>query len=106
MKIRFAPALGAAVLALSLAGCAAGGGYYGHPGFVAAEGDYDGFYDDFYGPVGDGYWGPDGAFFYSDAPGHEFHRDSGGHFRHDNATGFHPMHVHHSAGGAPRAGHG
>jgi len=34
---------------------------------VAAGGPdyYDGYYDGFYGPFDDGYWGNDGAFWYS-----------------------------------------
>ena len=35
---------------------------------------YDGYYDGYYGAFNDGYWGDDGAFWYSDA-GHTMHRD-------------------------------
>ena len=66
----------AASAALGLAACESDGyydggggfsaGYYGHgPRYVW----YDGWYDNFYGPVYDGYWGPGGAFFYRTAPG-------------------------------------
>jgi hypothetical protein len=89
--------LAAAVLALGA--CATG--YYGpHP--VA----YDGYYDDFYGPFYDGYWGDDGGFYYTDGPHHPFHRDAGGHFRHDMAQGFHPVHGLGGHGGGHAGGEG
>jgi len=68
-------------------GPGSGPGYYG-PAPVA----YDGYYDDFYGPFYDGYWAGDGGFYYTDAPGHPYHRDTGGHFTHGAAAGFHPVH--------------
>jgi hypothetical protein len=40
---------------------------------------YDGYYDDYYGPFDDGYWGDGGAFCYlHGADG--FRRDEGNHF--------------------------
>ena len=91
--------LGAAGL---LASCAYGGGY--HHDYAADGVDYDGYYDDFYGSVGDGYWGPDDYFYYSDAPGHPFRRDDAHHFRHDAASGFHPVHGHHAGAIGPAGG--
>jgi hypothetical protein len=103
---------------LLLAGLAAGGvlalgacsdyygddyGYYGsdygyypsayyHGGMAAV--DYDGYYDDYYGPFYDDYWGNDGFFYYSVSPGGRFVRDQGHHFRRGMAAGFHAVHGH------------
>jgi hypothetical protein len=82
-------ALLAAASALSLGACATG--YYHGGGYV------DGYYDDYYGGVYDGYWGPDAVFYYRSGPSEPYHRDDGGHFRHDASDHFHPVHV--------RAGH-
>jgi hypothetical protein len=87
------PILGLAAAAVLLAGCTSGG-YY-HQRFAQSGVDYAGFYDDYYGPVADGYWGADGFFRYRDSLGHPFQRDDGQHFRHDAAPNFHPMHGHH-----------
>jgi hypothetical protein len=65
----------------------------------AAPVGYDGFYDDYYGPFYDGYWGNDGFFYYSAGEGRGFHRDTGHHFTHESAAGFHPVH-----GGTMRGG--
>jgi len=83
-------------------------GYHHHDGLEVGVGvdvdpgsvDYDGYYDDYYGPVADGYWGTDGAFYYTDAIGHPYRRGDAAHFRHDAAEGFHAMHGHHN--GHPR----
>ena len=80
------------LLALPLAACAESyDGPYG-PGPVV----YDGFYDDYYGPIYDGYWGTGGAFYYRTHPNGRFVRDRSGHFRQNmgGAPGghFHPMH--------------
>ncbi len=90
---------GACALALLLA--AAGCADYGPHDRMAMAGGYDGYYDDFYGPYNDGYWGGDGYFYYSDHPGH-FNRDEAHHFRRDAASGFHGVRAH----PAPPAGHG
>src|ERR1700761_9550505 len=87
------------IIALSIgaacAGLAACADDYGPRGGVAYYEHhpvgYDGYYDDFYGPFYDGYWG-DGGFFYSTGPGVPFVIDSGNHFRHENAAGFHSFH--------------
>lgn len=77
--------------ALSLSGCAAG---YGSVGYAGGPYAYDGFYDDYYGPIYDGYWGGDGFFYYRGGA-HEraFRRGDAAHFRRDAGPGghFHPM---------------
>jgi hypothetical protein len=78
--------------ALPLAACA--DGYYGGGAYAGSAYAYNGYYDDYYGPVYDGYWGDDGAFYYrgSDHDRH-FHRGDPAHFSHDGAAGghFHTM---------------
>jgi hypothetical protein len=114
-------ALCMALPALSVAGCY-DDGYYG-PGYASGPYGYDGWYDDYYGPVYDGYWGVDGYFYYrgSDHDRH-FRRGDGSHFRHDQggAGHFHPMRgalnpgtgMHmpnfggHAPGGGDHRGHG
>ncbi len=59
----------------------------------------DGYYDDAYGPVYDGYWGDGDAFYYRDRAGGEFRRDDAHHFSRGGGNGFHPMHM--RAGQAP-----
>jgi hypothetical protein len=84
-----------ACAALPLAACTTYGPGYG-PGPAVA---YDGYYDDYYGPIYDGYWGDDGAFFYRTGAHGHYRRGDGAHFRHDmngfsggNMGHFHPMH--------------
>ncbi len=79
-----------------LAGCAG-------PRYVGGGFGYDGYYDDHYGPIYDGYWGDGDVFYYRAHPHGRYIRDTGGHFRHDGngVTGYHPMHV---TGPAPRGG--
>ena len=73
------------VAAALLCGCAEGYGYgYGGPAVVA----YDGYYDDYYGPIYDGYW-EGGVFFYRNNEGEGFRRGDAQHFRHQASTGFH-----------------
>ena len=96
-------AIGLSVGLFGLAACATGpyGPPGGGPGYYGPEPvAYDGYYDDFYGPFYDGYWAGDGGYYYTDAPGHPYHRDTGAHFRRDQASGFHAVHgtgagVHH-----------
>jgi hypothetical protein len=78
----------AAVAAFSLAACDT---YGPRPGPYASVGFVDGYYDDYYGPFDAGYWGDDGVFWYRGGD-HQFHRDDAGHFRRDNAQGFHSFH--------------
>jgi hypothetical protein len=73
-----------AVAVALLCGCATGPGWYGGGDVVA----YDGYYDDYYGPIYDGYWGNDG-FYYRSHAGEAFHRDDAQHFRRESSTGFH-----------------
>jgi hypothetical protein len=87
-------------MALMLAGCAGPG--YGGGGGVA----YDGFYDNAYGPIYDGYWGDGDAFFYRSHRHGHYVRDTGSHFRHDAVNGFQPMHVNGPAFRDHGAGHG
>jgi len=91
MKTALALALG-----LTLSGCVAygpgpGPGPYAGDPYVGAVA-YDGWYDGYYGQFYDGYWGHDGAYYYRDREGRGFHRDNGGHFRHDGANGYRPVH--------------
>src|SRR5260221_12554753 len=44
--------------ALALAGCTSWGVYSGGPH------PYRGYYDDYYGPIYDGYWGSNGLFYF------------------------------------------
>jgi len=81
--------------ALPLAACTTYGG--GH-GAVGASFAYDGFYDDYYGPIYDGYWGDGDVFYYRTAHRGHYVRDDSHHFYHDMNTApagghFHPMHV-------------
>src|SRR5579863_7869178 len=84
-------AICAAASFMMLAGCAydyGNGPYYGQ---VAVGYGAPVYYDDFYGPYWDGYWGPEGAFWFSEGPGRPFHRDLEGHFRREATAGFHPI---------------
>jgi hypothetical protein len=79
--------------ALTLGGCA---GDYGYGGGVYAGGPYayEGFYDDFYGPIYDGYWGNDGFFYFRNGVGDgRFRRGDAAHFRRAPGAGanFHAM---------------
>jgi hypothetical protein len=49
--------------------------------------DYDGFYDNYYGPIYDGYWQGD-YFYYRDCDDHRWRRDTARHFRRDSAPGY------------------
>src|SRR5260221_12661466 len=83
--------------ALALAGCTGWGVYSGGPH------PYHGYYDDYYGPIYDGYWGSNGLFYFrSSEQDRHFRRGDPAHFRRDaTADGrFHPM----QGSGTPRAG--
>jgi hypothetical protein len=89
MKI-LAASLATMALSIALSGCAGGyvGGDFGGP---VAMADCGGYYDGFYGPVDDGCWGSDGAFWYHSAD-YGWRRDEGRHFDHvrrDGAREFH-----------------
>jgi hypothetical protein len=79
-------------LLLALAGC------------VSADGaiNYDGYYDGYYGPMYDGYWGDDNFFYHSGGLGQPFVRDEGSHFRHEAGAGFNSFHNAHVG---PHTGH-
>jgi hypothetical protein len=82
----------AAAAILMLTGCAGyDHGYGSHEyGQVAVAQQPSAYYDNFYGPYWDGYWGPDGAFWFSEGPGRPFRSDVDGHFRREAADGFRP----------------
>jgi hypothetical protein len=71
-KMLIAAAIGGMLI---LPACASEGAYYG-----AGYGDADVYYDNFYGPYTDGYWGPDSYFYYRGGDG-RFLRDDSHHFR-------------------------
>ena len=73
-------ALCATLPALSLTACY-DGGYYG-VGYASGPYAYDGWYDDYYGPIYDGYWGNDGYFYYRNSDHvRDFRRGDQSHFR-------------------------
>ena len=78
--IKLLPAAGMA--GLLLGGCA----YRDHDRMGARGDYYGGYYDGSYGAFNDGYWGNDGAFYYSDGQ-HNWHRDDGNHFRRTRGDG-------------------
>ncbi|MDR3508873.1 MAG: hypothetical protein P4L64_13340 [Caulobacteraceae bacterium] len=86
-----------------LAGCAYDEGRHSHGGGGMSVG-YGGYYDDFYGPFHDGYWGGDGYFYYRDRDDHPWRRDDARHFRHEGGQGFHPVQGH--TRGPPPGDHG
>jgi hypothetical protein len=88
---------GAAVIVI--AGCAdygVGVAYYGPP----ADVEYDGYYDGYYGPVYEGYWGDTGVFYYRSSDNDRWRQGDGRHFRRDAAPGFN--HIHGMTHVAPR----
>jgi hypothetical protein len=85
-----------AAAAVSLTACMDMGHHHGGP-YAGAY--VDGYYDDAYGPVYDGYWGDGDAFYYRGSADGEFRRDDAHHFSRATGNGFHPMHM--RAGQAP-----
>jgi hypothetical protein len=82
-----------ALASVPLAACAGGVGVeMDAPGPYA----YDGWYDGYYGPIYDGYWGDDGYFYYRHHEGEgAFVRGDRNHFAHEAPQGphnFQPMH--------------
>lgn len=99
---RLVPALSLAALALALAACTGtteSRGYGG--GLYVSDTSYDGYYDDYYGPIYDGYWTGD-VFNYRYSPDQPFHRDEQHHVRRDAAPGYHAIHGDLHADGAAR----
>jgi hypothetical protein len=87
----------AALAALGVSACAED--YYGPYGGGGVA-----YYDDFYGPYSDGYWGPDGYFWYGGGRGHPYFRDEGHHFHHQPRGGDHGVHAHPGFHGFPHHG--
>jgi hypothetical protein len=90
--VSLAAALGAASL---VGGCISFGGGGDHTHYVAAGVDYNGYYDDYYGPIADGYWGPDGVFVYATSRGGPYRRDDDHHIQAEATPGHHNIHGHH-----------
>jgi len=83
---RFAKIASVAALLISAAACT---GPYHHYG---PAGQYDVYYDGYYGNFAGGYWGPDGYFYYSDGHG-SYRRDDDHHFRRDRFENGSPYHA-------------
>jgi hypothetical protein len=78
---RLSIALLAAIPAIALASCA--DTYGGRSSlYVRIPYAYDGYYDDHYGAIYDGYWGRDGGFYYRNDEGERvYRRGDGAHFQ-------------------------
>jgi hypothetical protein len=82
------PLMGLALVTLPLGACASDGYGYGS-GYTYSTGvawndyPYDVYYDDYYGPIYDGYWGSDNYFYYRNSGTGGYHRGDGRHFRHN-----------------------
>ena len=74
-----------AAACLPLGACVDGYAYGGGPvAYGPGPYLYDGWYDGYYGPVYDGYWGTDGYFYYRHGGGDRAYiRGDRGHFRRD-----------------------
>jgi hypothetical protein len=92
-------ALLVAVAATALSACATEVAYGPGPGYPVAAVGWDGYYDDYYGPFYDGYWGEDGGFYYRSGPHAGWNKDTGGHFTKEARSGAHPVHGHGGGGG-------
>ena len=95
-KMLIAAAIGGMFILPACADYGYRGAYYG-----AEVGAPDVYYDSFYGPYTDGYWGPDDFFYYRGGDG-RFVRDEGRHFQHrmfNGARGFHAHRAPAAAGG-------
>lgn len=81
MQIRSLMLAPLALAVLPLSGCADDYGY--HRGYVGyrAYPVYYGWYDGFYGPVYDGYWGEGGYYYYRMNRHDRWRRDDDRHFR-------------------------
>jgi len=76
--------LSLAAFALPLSACATDS--YDGRFYADAAYPYDGYYDGFYGPIYDGYWGSNGYFYYRANSGGRFIRGDHNHFRPGNAA--------------------
>ncbi len=73
---------------MPLAACADGYGYGGGAGYGPGPYSYDGYYDGYYGPIYDGYWGSDNNFYYRHGAGDRgYTRGDRGHFSRDMPQG-------------------
>lgn len=72
----------ASALALALSALGACETGYGYGGSY-----YEGYYDDYYGPVRHGYWADDGFFYYRSQRDRGYVRDEDRHFRRDPDSG-------------------
>lgn len=98
---RMKHALLALTASLALSACADNMGYGPYFGGERA------YYDDYYGPFYNGYWGGDGAFYYSPGRGRPYLRDEGNHFHHDMpGGGYHGVQTHPGWVGGHGGGHG
>jgi hypothetical protein len=76
--------LALAAAALPLAACVEDG--YGYAAIYSTP--YYGWYDNFYGPIYDGYWGTDNFFYYRLTPNdRNYRRGDSRHFRRDAVPG-------------------
>ena len=73
-----------AAAALGLGACASEGAYGSANGGAVW---HTGWYDNFYGPVYDGYWGPSGLFYFRTTADDAYHRDLYRHFRRNEFRG-------------------
>jgi hypothetical protein len=72
--------LAVALGSLSLAACAEDG--YGYGRLSWSSYPYSGWYDNYYGPIYDGYWGTDNYFYYRrQSQDNRYYRDRQQHFR-------------------------
>lgn len=74
-----------------LSGCATDGyygeGYYGSSFDYGSPYAYNGWYDGYYGPIYDGYWGRDGYFYYRTSDrDRNFRRGGRDHFARSQST--------------------
>jgi hypothetical protein len=89
--------------AIGLAACESDFHHHGGPYAGVEVGYVDGYYDDAYGPVYDGYWGDGDVFYYRGSADGEYRRDDAHHFSRGAGNGFHQMHM--RAGHAAPAAH-
>lgn len=104
--MRIVPLLVAAAATTALLTACAEGPGYGYPPYPVAAVGWDGYYDDYYGPFYDGYWGADGAYYYRGNAHDTWHQDSGQHFAKEARAGSHPVHGLGHAGGGHAGGGG
>ena len=94
MKQHLLSALALGLATAGLTACASDYGYgYGGGYGYSRYAYYDGYYDDYYGPVSYGYWGPDNYFYYSTTVSGPYIRDDAQHFRREAVSGAHRFHM-------------